>query len=43
MAGFVCKNCNYRFKSEKINEICPYCGKKELIKEPSAEDLLKEE
>tara|TARA_Y100000034_G_scaffold19272_1_gene21691 strand:- start:13811 stop:13936 length:126 start_codon:yes stop_codon:yes gene_type:complete len=41
MAEFVCKNCNYRFKSEKIKEVCPYCGKKELIKEPSAEDLLK--
>ncbi len=40
---FVCLNCNYRFESETeyTGKPCPYCGKKEVIKEPSAEDLLK--
>ena len=40
---FVCLNCNYRFESETIQneKSCPYCGKKEVIKEPDAEDLLR--
>ena len=41
---FVCLNCNYRFESELdyMSKSCPYCGKKEVIKEPNAEDLLNE-
>ena len=44
MAKFICKDCGYRFESEseKIRKRCPYCGKITIIKEPSAEDLLKE-
>ncbi|MDP7521103.1 MAG: hypothetical protein QF567_02630 [Candidatus Pacearchaeota archaeon] len=41
MTTFACENCNYQFKSEKVERIYPYCGKKELLKELSAEDLLK--
>lgn len=41
---FVCLNCNYRFESEtnSLEKSCPYCGKTNVIKEPSAEDLLNE-
>jgi len=42
MASFRCLNCSYRFESEKPQKICPYCNKLEVIKEPSAEDLLEE-
>lgn len=38
-----CKNCGYRFESDSIPEICPYCGSKNSInKEVSAQDLLEE-
>lgn len=42
MEKFVCKNCNYRFESSfaQDNKSCPYCGRKELIKEPNAEELV---
>ena len=38
-------NCNYRFKSEldKTAQMCPYCGKKSVREEPSAEEILNEE
>lgn len=44
MTKFICKGCGYRFESEseQFQKRCPYCGKIGLIKEPSAEDLLKE-
>ena len=40
----MCLGCNYRFESETehTGKPCPYCGRNEVIKEPSAEDLLKE-
>ena len=42
---FVCKACGYRFESEskKDGEKCPYCDRKAIIKEPNAEELLREE
>ena len=41
---FVCLNCNYRFESEtdQTGKSCPYCRKTQVVKEPSAEDLLNE-
>jgi DNA-directed RNA polymerase subunit RPC12/RpoP len=44
MTAFVCRNCNYRFESEKNHEgkRCPYCNREGIIKEPSAEDLIRE-
>jgi DNA-directed RNA polymerase subunit RPC12/RpoP len=41
---FVCKDCNFHFESDAKLEkvICPYCGKKTVIKELSAEELLEE-
>ena len=44
MAKFICKNCGYKFNSEleQNKKKCPYCGKIGIIKEPSAEELLKE-
>ncbi len=43
MGKFVCKNCNYQFESElkKVGTQCAYCGEKEIIIEPSADDILK--
>ena len=39
---FVCKDCNYRFESEfdKTQDVCPYCGKKEVEKQKSADEIL---
>jgi len=44
MAKFVCTRCNYHFESavEQTGKRCPYCGEKSLIREPDAEELLKE-
>jgi len=41
MVKFLCKNCNYRFESEKAFD-CPYCGKESIEKEKSAGELLEE-
>ncbi len=43
MVKFICKNCNYNFDSNSLEEkkICPYCGKRESEKEKSAEELIK--
>jgi DNA-directed RNA polymerase subunit RPC12/RpoP len=45
MKKFVCNECGYRFESEteQTNKKCPYCGSMKIIKEPSAEDLLKDD
>lgn len=42
MTKFVCKKCNYRFESDEIKTLCPYCGEEEVAKEKSAEDLVGE-
>jgi len=41
---FVCLKCNYLFESDtdRTGKPCPYCGRTDVIKEPSAEDLLNE-
>lgn len=39
--GYVCTNCNFRPKTGEQKE-CPYCGKKTIEKERSAEELLDE-
>lgn len=39
MAKFICNECGYRFDATKIKE-CPYCGKEEIEKEKSAEELI---
>ena len=41
MTKWVCTGCNFRFNSENAKE-CPYCGRNNIEKEPSAEDLLNE-
>ena len=41
MVKFLCKNCNYRFESERAFD-CPYCGKESIEKEKSAVELLEE-
>jgi len=41
---FVCRECNYRFESEKDKrgDSCPYCGKKSVEKQKSACEILDE-
>jgi predicted RNA-binding Zn-ribbon protein involved in translation (DUF1610 family) len=41
MVKFLCKNCNYRFESERVFD-CPYCGEDSIEKEKTAEELLDE-
>lgn len=38
----VCKSCDYRFESATTEKgkKCPYCGKKDVVAEPDAEELL---
>lgn len=38
--GYVCTNCNFRSNREYLE--CPYCGKKTMEEEKSAEELLKD-
>ena len=39
MATFICTNCGYRFKSEKIKR-CPYCSSENVEEEKTAEELV---
>ena len=41
MTKWVCTGCNFRFESGFAKE-CPYCSRKNIEKEPSAEELLDE-
>jgi len=41
MTIFVCKECGYRFESEKGKlKKCPYCSGDEVEKEKTAEELI---
>lgn len=42
MVSYICTNCNFRLNSERLQKDCPYCGKRALEKEKSAEELLDE-
>ena len=44
MTRFVCRKCNYRFesKSKPSDKRCPYCESKEIIEEPSIDELINE-
>jgi len=41
---YICKNCNYRFESAYNQEgkSCPYCGKKQVVPEGDAQNLLED-
>jgi len=41
MAKYVCKNCNYRFEAENVDE-CRFCGMERLEEEKSAGELISE-
>lgn len=41
MARFICKNCNYKFEGENINE-CKFCGTDCIEEEKDASELLEE-
>ena len=41
MTSYVCMNCNYKFKADNAIT-CPYCSKRSIEKEKSAEELLTE-
>jgi len=39
----VCTNCEYKFNTEKVPKICPYCGSSgTLEREKTADDFIKE-
>lgn len=44
MTAFICNHCKYRFESQRDQKDrnCPYCGRKEIGKERTAEELLDE-
>ena len=45
MVKMRCNVCNFQFETKEKTEklFCPNCGEREkIIKEPSAEDLIKE-
>ena len=42
MAGYVCKNCGFRTETSRADKTCPYCDRKSLEKEQSADELLEE-
>jgi rRNA maturation endonuclease Nob1 len=42
MGRYFCQKCGYKFESEKIKEICPYCGKKTVKEEETAEEIMKD-
>jgi len=41
MAKWVCTGCNFRFEASNPKD-CPYCGRRNIEKEASAEELLDE-
>ena len=42
MQSFVCLNCKYRFQARETPKTCPYCDKRTVEKEKSAEDIVSE-
>ncbi|VVB80306.1 Uncharacterised protein [uncultured archaeon] len=44
MTDYICKNCGYRFKSAfpQKGKPCQYCGEVAIIKEPDADELLRD-
>jgi rubrerythrin len=42
MENLICMNCNFSFKRDKPVNLCPYCNKKAVAKESSAEDIISE-
>ena len=39
----VCNKCGYRFESERVPEVCPYCGERGAItREKSAQEIIDE-
>lgn len=42
MTKFICKNCGFRIEKDKL-EKCPWCDRRTLEREKTAEELLEEE
>lgn len=42
MESYVCLNCRYRFKTEKVPSRCPYCDKPTVDREKSASEIVDE-
>ena len=42
MVSYFCKECGYRFENEKKKEMCPYCGKKSVAVEQTAEEIVED-
>jgi len=42
MENFICTNCRYKFKANEMPRTCPYCDKRTVEQEKSAEDIVSE-
>ena len=42
MENFICSNCKYKFKANIMPKACPYCNKRTVEQERSAEDIVDE-
>ena len=42
MENFICINCKYKFKSGEMPKTCPYCDKRAVERDKSAEEILDE-
>ncbi len=42
MTRYFCKKCRYKFESDKLKEMCPYCGEKEVSEEQTAEEIMRD-
>jgi predicted Zn-ribbon and HTH transcriptional regulator len=42
MESYVCSNCKYRFKTQRVPSRCPYCDKSAIEKEKSAAEIIDE-
>ncbi len=42
MANYFCKECGYKFKNDKKKDACPYCGKKSISEEQTAEEIIED-
>jgi len=41
MEAFACKDCGYRFESDKKKTVCPYCGEEGTVeREKNANELI---
>ncbi len=42
MDNYICANCKFKFKAMKLPSACPYCNKKSVEKDKTADELVEE-